>query len=140
MTIINHHKSNRTGNEGPIDSSQAHSFCNPLDGRQESPREQHRNKLTHTWLITEDTQPRVPSTGQEHHGRRPSASTLLRRDHNSTTNSTTSTRTITVRDTTAGIMIRAMDHSTTTGTLPREARLRGIPMAQGLAVHREGRL
>lgn len=140
MTIINHQTSNRTRKEGPIDSSQAHSFCHPLDGRKESSRDQHRNKLTHTWLITEDTRPRVPSTGQEHHGRRPSASTLLRRHHNNTTNSTTSTRTITVRDTTAGIMIRAMDNSTTTGTLHREARLSEIPMAQGLVVPREGRL
>lgn len=40
----------------------------------------------------------------------------------------------------AGIMIRAMDNSTTTGTLHREARLSEIPMAQGLVVHREGRL
>lgn len=140
MTIINHQTSNRTRKEGPVDSSQAHSFCHPLDGKKESSRDQHRNKLLHTWLITEDTRPRVPSTGQEHHGRRPSASTLLRRDHNNTTNSTTNTRTITVRDTTAGIMIRAMDNSTTTGTLHREARLSGIPMAQGLVVHREGRL
>lgn len=43
------------------------------------------------------------------------------------------------RDTTAGIMIRAMDNSTTTGTLPREARLREIPTDQALAVRREGR-
>lgn len=88
----------------------------------------------------EDTPPRAPSTGQEHHGRHPSDSTLLRRDHNSTTNSTISTRMSTIRDTMAGIMIRAMDNSMTTGILPREARLREIHMVQGLAVHQEGRL
>lgn len=56
------------------------------------------------------------------------------------TNSTTSIKMSTDRDTTAGTMIRAMDNSTTTGTLPREARLLEIPMVQGLAVHQEGRL
>lgn len=86
-----------------------------------------------------DTLPRVHSTGQEHHGRHPSASTLLRRHHNSTTSSTTSTRMTTVRDMT-GTTIRAMDNSTMTGTLPLEARLRGILMVQALVVRREGHL
>lgn len=100
----------------------------------------YRNKQTYKWRITEDTPPRAPSTGPEHHGRHPSDSTLLRRDHNSMTNSTTSIKMSTDRDTMAGTMIRAMDNSTTTGTLPREARLLEIPMVQGLAVHQEGRL
>lgn len=79
------------------------------------------------------------STGQEHHGRHHSVSTLLRRHHNSTTNNTISIKMTTARDTTA-TTIRATDNSTMTGTLPQEARPRGIPMDQALAVRREGHL
>lgn len=39
-----------------------------------------------------------------------------------------------------GTTIRAMDNSTTTGTLPREARLSGILMVPALVVRREGHL